>query len=139
MSPASNGPAPTRRNAATLAPQPRTVSEVFGKGADVRPLRAQHLDVEVLAIDSQHVEAVDGEPARLPLDHDALVRELVQALALVLQCGVHGGYLLDLATEPRDGAHRWSEAANSGTGRRRITSPSASPVDVVTPSRNVAT
>ena len=95
----ARGGALQRRHVSAAA---QRLADVVAQRADIHALAAIHADaISVFASAVKHLNAVHPAFARLQRHSLALSRQLVQPLAVALQRGIHGRYLLDLAHEPR--------------------------------------
>ncbi len=62
---------------------------------------------------TQQVKAVDAHPTRWTLDLKALARQAIEPLALMFECGIHGGNLVNVS-------HKTTEDVRQSRQPRRI-------------------
>src|SRR5438128_8913415 len=75
------------------------LSNVMYVGADIKPLAAQHAEVDFLQGDPVNAVAIDMHQPRLALDRFSLARELVKRNAAMLFRRDHRRQLVEIAAE----------------------------------------
>src|SRR5207249_11852603 len=75
------------------------LSNVMYVRADIKPLAAQHAEVDFRQGDPVNAVAIDMHQPRLALDHFSLARKLVKRNATMFFRGYHRRQLIEIAAE----------------------------------------